>query len=70
MTADPLPLPLGDAAEPRGLRPVRCRVCGRLLSGRVARLRGVGEECWAKLGGRMVPRPGGFVVEQEELPGM
>jgi hypothetical protein len=69
MTApdDPLPLPLD---EPRGQRRVRCRVCKRPLTGRTARLWGLGEDCRQKLQERTARRPGGFVVEQEGLPGV
>lgn len=63
-----LPLPL--AAELRGQSAVRCRMCGRPLTDPAARRWGLGDDCRAKLAERSAPRPGGFVVEQEALPGV
>jgi hypothetical protein len=45
-------------------------VCGRELTGRSARLRGVGDDCWAKLQERTAPAPARHVVEQDTLPGV
>jgi Family of unknown function (DUF6011) len=72
MTTEPDdPLPLLDAPEPeKGRRVVRCRCCGRPLRGRAARLRGVGDGCWAKLAERTAPRPARSEVEQDGLPGV
>lgn len=67
-SGDPL-LPLPLDAELRGQCRVRCRGCGRPLTGSVARLRGWGDDCWAKLAERTAPRPGRFTVEQDQLPG-
>lgn len=59
-------LPLADDMPPvEGQSAVRCRGCGRR-----ARLRGWGDDCWAKLGGRSAPGLGRFEVEQEMLPGV
>ncbi len=49
---------------------VTCRLCGRPLTGRAARLRGVGDGCLAKLRERTAPRLPEHVVEQEPLPGV
>jgi len=48
---------------------VTCRECERPLTGRVARLRGWGDECAHKLGMRDVRGVGRFEVEQEGLFG-
>ncbi len=50
--------------------PVACRMCGRPLTGRAARRRGLGEGCRAKLAERTAPRPPAREVEQEALPGL
>lgn len=64
---DPLPLP--DDHQPTGEQPrVTCRLCGRPLYGRQARLWGLGDDCRAKLAERAAPRPGGFDIEQDTLP--
>jgi hypothetical protein len=70
VTANPVPLPLPDAPPGGGLRRVRCGLCGRLLTGRLARLRGVGDGCWAKLQERTAPTLARREVEQETLPGV
>jgi hypothetical protein len=67
---DPLPLPLDADAELRGPRRVYCRLCGRPLRGREARLWGLGDDCRAKLQERSAPKPGRHEVEQETLPGV
>lgn len=70
MTPDPAPLP-GLAADEElaaGRAVVRCGLCGRRLTGRTARLRGLGEGCRHKLDGDAAVRsPGRFEVEQEGL---
>lgn len=65
--AEPLP---GTAAD-TGRGPVRCRMCGRPLTGTASRRTGLGPTCDAKLH----PAPPGIrtrrrVVEQDFLPGM
>lgn len=66
MTDSPDALPGLD--EPlAGRRRVTCRVCGRPLVGRLARLWGLGDDCRAKLQGRVGPGLGGFEVEQDGL---
>lgn len=72
MTPNPSPLPgLATTAElAAGRRVVRCGMCGRPLTGREARLRGLGEDCRHKLGERTAPGPGRFDVEQDTLPGV
>lgn len=62
------PLPLADLPPVEGQPLVRCRGCGRPLTG-PAKRRGWGDDCWAKLDQRSVPRPGRFEVEQDQLPG-
>ncbi len=53
-----------------GRKVVRCGLCGRELTSREARLRGLGEGCRHKVdGGRVLRRSGRFEVEQEELFG-
>lgn len=70
--AEPEPLPgyeedeVADGRRPR----VACRLCGRPLVDREARLWGLGEECRAKLGERTAPLPPEVEVEQEALPGL
>lgn len=66
---DPMPLPLDASAEPRGRRRVRCRMCGRPLYGRQARLWALGDDCRAKLQERTAPRPARSDVAQDALPG-
>ncbi|MFI1336000.1 DUF6011 domain-containing protein [Streptomyces sp. NPDC020845] len=71
MTADdPITLPglVEEPSAPR--RRVTCRMCGRPLRGREARLWGLGDECRAKLAVRSAPRPPARDVEQEMLPGI
>ncbi|MEU5024701.1 MULTISPECIES: DUF6011 domain-containing protein [Streptomyces] len=71
MTADdPTTLPglVEEPSAPR--RRVTCRMCGRPLRGREARLWGLGDECRAKLAVRSAPRPPAHDVEQETLPGI
>lgn len=71
MTPDaPLPGLATDEELVAGRRVVRCGMCGRPLTGQTARLRGLGEGCWHKLGAdAVVRRPGRFDVEQDQLPG-
>ncbi|PWI44549.1 DUF6011 domain-containing protein [Streptomyces sp. ICBB 8177] len=61
-----------DDAEPRaeGRRRVTCRVCGRPLHGRQARLWGLGDDCRAKLAQRTAPRPPAHEADQDPLPGL
>jgi hypothetical protein len=59
---------LASAELAAGRRVVRCRECHRPLVGREARLRGLGDDCRARLGERTAPGPGRFDVEQDELP--
>ncbi len=47
-----------------------CRMCGRPLRDRQARLWGLGVECREKLALRTAPAPGRWDVEQEALPGL
>ncbi|WP_328912348.1 MULTISPECIES: DUF6011 domain-containing protein [unclassified Streptomyces] len=67
----PLPGLATDEELAAGRRVVRCGMCGRPLTGRDARLRGLGDGCRHKLGGdAAVRRPGRFEVEQDGLPGV
>ncbi|MEV1006662.1 DUF6011 domain-containing protein [Streptomyces sp. NPDC049881] len=67
MDADePALLPLPDGGR---RPPVTCRLCGRRLYGREARMWGLGPECRAKLAVRVAPLPPEHPVEQETLPG-
>jgi hypothetical protein len=70
MTPAPSPLPgLATDAELAAGRPVvECQDCGRLLTGREARLWGRGRACRHKQGLDGAPTPGRFDVEQETLP--
>ncbi|MFP8907341.1 DUF6011 domain-containing protein [Streptomyces atacamensis] len=76
MTAEPdprpEPVPLPGSPEPSGGgRPrVTCRMCGRPLRDRQARLWGLGVECRERLALRAAPAPGRWEVEQEALPGL
>ncbi|WP_328917258.1 MULTISPECIES: DUF6011 domain-containing protein [unclassified Streptomyces] len=72
MTPDaPLPGLATDEELATGRRVVRCGMCGRPLTGREARLRGLGAGCRHKLGeDATVRRPGRFEVEQDGLPGV
>ncbi|MDG9706450.1 DUF6011 domain-containing protein [Streptomyces sp. DH37] len=72
MTTEPETTPLPGAPEPSGEdRPrVTCRMCGRPLRDRQARLWGLGVECREKLAVRSAPVPRHWEVEQEALPGM
>lgn len=66
--ADAEPLP-GTAAA-TGRRPVRCRMCGRPLTGTASRRTGLGPTCDAKL--HPAPpdiRTRRHEVEQDTLPG-
>ncbi|MDT0321739.1 DUF6011 domain-containing protein [Streptomyces millisiae] len=56
----------GEGGRPR----VTCRLCGRPLHGREARLWGLGPDCRAKLALRQAPRPPERPVEQDPLPGV
>ncbi|WP_344633802.1 DUF6011 domain-containing protein [Streptomyces glaucosporus] len=66
------PSPLPDAPEPpaQDRPPVLCRMCGRPLRDRQARLWGLGPECRGKLAVRPAPRTTGWDVAQETLPGL
>ncbi|MCP9946686.1 DUF6011 domain-containing protein [Streptomyces somaliensis] len=56
------------AAEPPERPPVRCRLCGRPLTGRASRRTGLGPACDAKLHpSRPDVRPRRHEVEQEGL---
>ncbi|WP_344363579.1 DUF6011 domain-containing protein [Streptomyces gobitricini] len=62
---------LGTETAAAGPRPVRCRLCGRTLTGASSRRTGLGPACDAKL------RPAGpdirtrrHEVQQEALPGL
>jgi hypothetical protein len=68
VTRDQLALP-GEAPDGDRPRVVVCRLCGRPLRDREARLWGLGPECRAKLALRTAPRPPGHPVEQDPLPG-
>ncbi|MDF3287992.1 DUF6011 domain-containing protein [Streptomyces silvisoli] len=70
MTAPNPTLPLDQDDEPQARRRVSCRLCGRPLTGREARLWGLGEGCRAKLAERGAPRPPRAEVEQDALPGL
>lgn len=72
-TEQPLPLPEETVAEEAAPGPgsrITCRLCGRPLTGRDARRRGIGEGCRAKLHERTAPRPPVHEVEQDALPGL
>jgi hypothetical protein len=71
VTADDAPLPglATDEELAAGRSLVRCGMCGHPLTGREARLRGLGEDCAAKLGWRGVRGPGRFEMEQDGLFG-
>ncbi len=71
MAEDPVPLPdlaLDEGAERRPR--VTCRLCGRPLRGREARMRGLGDGCRDKLMERAAPRPPAHEVDQDALPGL
>lgn len=72
MLPDPAPLPglATDEELAAGRAVVKCALCGYSLTGREARLRGVGLDCAHKLGLRTVRGPGRFEVEQDGLPGL
>ncbi|MEV7404147.1 DUF6011 domain-containing protein [Streptomyces sp. NPDC091267] len=62
--------PLPEAEQAAVRRPVRCRMCGRPLTGTASRRTGLGPSCDAKLH----PAPPGIrtrrhEVEQDPLPG-
>ncbi|WP_435837662.1 DUF6011 domain-containing protein [Streptantibioticus parmotrematis] len=59
-----------DESAPTGRRRVTCRVCGRPLHGRQARLWGLGDDCRAKLAQRAAPRPPVHEADQDPLPGL
>lgn len=70
---DVVDLELPGVAEPPSAdgRPrVACRLCGRPLHDREARLWGLGPDCRAKLALRTAPRPPEHPVEQDPLPGV
>ncbi|MFF1834365.1 DUF6011 domain-containing protein [Streptomyces sp. NPDC058231] len=70
---NPEPFPGADAAapaEPAPGRPVRCRLCGRPLTGTDSRRAGLGPGCDAKLHPAAPDiRTRRHVVEQDPLPG-
>ncbi|GAA1877841.1 DUF6011 domain-containing protein [Streptantibioticus ferralitis] len=70
MIAPHTPLPLDEDGEPEEGRRVTCRLCGRPLTGREARLWGLGDGCRAKLAERSAPRPARGDVDQDALPGL
>lgn len=70
MTADPAPLPGLDDEPVEGRSRVTCRMCGRPLRGRQARMWGLGEDCREELRIRTAPQPAEREVEQETLPGV
>ncbi|TVL89791.1 DUF6011 domain-containing protein [Streptomyces sp. SAJ15] len=73
MTAhDPEPLPgFKDPPTPaKGRLPVTCRMCGRPLRDRDARLWGLGPGCRHKLHTRSAPRPPSHEIQQDTLPGV
>jgi Family of unknown function (DUF6011) len=63
-------LPADEGPAPREESRITCRLCGRPLTGRDARRRGIGEGCRAKLHERTAPRPPAREVEQDALPGL
>jgi len=69
--AEPLP-DVEFRTQPPAERRVRvmCRMCGRPLLDRQARMWGLGDGCRQKLAVRAAPRPTGWEVTQETLPGM
>lgn len=66
MDTDNAPLPL--PTEPEGRPRIYCRLCGRPLTGRQARLWRLGDDCRTKLAERTAPTPGAFEAEQDILP--
>ena len=70
MTVPEPTLPLDEGDGPQERRRVNCRVCGRALTGREARLWGLGDGCRAKLAERGAPRPPRADVDQDALPGL
>ncbi|WP_344322691.1 DUF6011 domain-containing protein [Streptomyces macrosporus] len=68
--SEPAPLPDAPEPPPEGRPPVLCRMCGRPLRDRQARLWGLGPECREKLAVRSAPRTAGWDVAQETLPGL
>ncbi len=64
------PADADDELEGSGRRGVTCRLCGRPLTGRDARRRGIGDGCRAKLHERVAPRPPARDIEQDTLPGL
>ncbi len=70
MSEEPLAIAV-DAAEGAPRRPVRCRLCGRPLTGADSRRTGLGPTCDAKL---HPPAPDirtrRHEVEQDPLPGL
>ncbi|MFF2778367.1 DUF6011 domain-containing protein [Streptomyces sp. NPDC058052] len=69
MSEEPLAIAVDSA--PAARRPVRCRLCGRPLTGAGSRRTGLGPTCDAKL---HPPAPGirtrRHEVEQDTLPGL
>ncbi|GAB2874651.1 DUF6011 domain-containing protein [Streptomyces mayteni] len=68
MTDEILEFP-GEDDRADGRPRVTCRLCGRPLHDREARLWGLGPDCRAKLALRQAPRPPERPVEQDPLPG-
>ncbi|MEU9860237.1 DUF6011 domain-containing protein [Streptomyces sp. NPDC047971] len=70
MSEEPLAIAIDSATAGTG-RPVRCRLCGRLLTGAGSRRTGLGPSCDAKL-----HPPGPDIrarrheVDQDTLPGI
>jgi Family of unknown function (DUF6011) len=70
MTTDrPLPGLATDEELSAGRTVIRCTMCGRPLTDRAARIRGLGEGCRHKLTPTpTLRRPARFEVPQDELP--
>ena len=62
---------LPDTGVPEGSRPVRCRMCGRPLTGTASRRTGLGPACDAKLHPAAPDvRTRRHEVDQDTLPGI
>lgn len=59
-----------DELPAEARRRVTCRMCGRPLRDREARMWGLGPECRGKLDPRIAPTPPAHEVEQDPLPGL
>ncbi|MGW0118681.1 DUF6011 domain-containing protein [Streptomyces sp. NPDC003327] len=70
MSDEPLAIDIDSAADPAP-RPIRCRLCGRPLTGADSRRTGLGPTCDAKL--HPAPpeiRTRRHEVDQDALPGL